>query len=92
MVEFEGKYLVQSCAIARYFARRNNLFGDTVEEELQIDILFEGTRDFFNNNFLLHGFAGWDDQVDKIRRDALPKYLPSFEKVKIFSLIILILC
>ena len=79
MVEYEGKYLVQSCSIVRFFAKRAGLLGSGEDEEFKIDTIFEGTRDFHNNYFLIHGFNGWN--LDKIVHEALPKYLPIFEKV-----------
>ena len=58
MIEWNGKCLVQSCAIARMFAKRGDLLGSNEEEATQIDILFSGTRDFYDNYFLLYGFQG----------------------------------
>ena len=81
MMEWNGKVLVQSCAIARMMAKKGNLLGLNDEEELQIDILFAGTRDFFDKYFVLYGFQGWDDFLQKCKTEGCPRYLPAFEKV-----------
>ena len=40
------------------FAKRGNLLGSSEDEATQIDILFSGTRDFYDTYFLLYGFQG----------------------------------
>jgi len=64
MIEWNGKCLVQSCAIARMFAKRGDLLGSNEEEATQIDILFCGTRDFYDTYFLLYGFQGFFSMIN----------------------------
>ncbi len=48
---------------------------------LRIDILYEGTRDFYFGSFYGYGFNGWDDYLQKAKKTGMPKYLPIFNKV-----------
>lgn len=61
-----------------FFFKENNhcLF----DFDSRIDCLFEGSRDFLSF-FMDYGFAGYKDYLDKAKENALPKYLPIFEKV-----------
>jgi len=80
LLEIDGKKLVQSHAILRYIARKYNLYGKNDDEKVQIDILTEGTRDFLGFFAL---FSKMDDAkvLDDIRKKALPRYMPVFEKI-----------
>nr|AYN44471.1 glutathione S-transferase A1/2-2 [Brachionus calyciflorus] len=80
LVEYEGNNLVQSCSTARYFAAKGDLLGSNEQEKLNIDILFEGTRDF-NSAFMSYGFAGFKEVLDNGKQTAIPKYLPVFNSI-----------
>ncbi|CAF0993831.1 unnamed protein product [Brachionus calyciflorus] len=80
LVEYEGNNLVQSCSTARYFAAKGDLLGANEQEKLNVDILFEGTRDF-NSAFMSYGFAGFTEVLDNAKKTAIPKYLPVFNSV-----------
>jgi len=80
LLEMDGKNLVQSAAILRHIARKYNLYGKDADEKLQVDILTDGTRDFLG---FFMGFAFADDAklLDDIRKKALPRYMPVYEKI-----------
>jgi len=83
LLEIDGNKLVQSGAILRHIARKYNLFGKNEDEKVQIDMLTEGTRDFLS---AFGGFAFGGDEndaklLDDIRKKALPRYMPVFEKI-----------
>ena len=80
LVEFEGKLMVQSGSITRFFAKRGHLLGENDDEAFKIDCLFEGTRDL-NMTFMPYGFQGWEEVLDKARKVDLPKYLPVYNRV-----------
>ncbi len=81
MVEWNGRVLVQSNAIAKYFARLGHVFGENEDETNQIEILYDGTRDFYDEYFLFYGFKGWDEYLEQAKKKGLPRYFPAFEKV-----------
>jgi len=80
LLEMDGKNLVQSAAILRHIARKYNLYGKDEDEKVQIDMLTEGTRDFLS---FFGGFAFADDTklYDDIRKKAIPRYMPVYEKI-----------
>ena len=44
-------------------------------------VLLNTNPDFFDKYFVLYGFQGWDDFLQKCKTEGCPRYLPAFEKV-----------
>jgi len=79
-LEIDGKRLVQSSAIVRHLARKYNLYGKNDDEKVLIDILAEGNRDFLDF-FMSFEFKDQAIILDDIRKKALPRYMPVYEKI-----------
>ncbi|KAF7668796.1 hypothetical protein LDENG_00287180 [Lucifuga dentata] len=76
-LEDGDRKIVQSNAIMRYIARKNNMCGETEEEQIRVDILENQAADF-RNAFVIMCYTDFD----KIK----PEYLKSLpEKLKDFS-------
>ncbi|GFO20595.1 glutathione s-transferase-like protein [Plakobranchus ocellatus] len=80
LLEIDGKNLIQSGSTARYLGRKAGLCGKNEDEAVQIDMLFEGGRDFFTP-ILAVGFRPEADVLAEVKSKSLPKYMPLFEKV-----------
>jgi glutathione S-transferase len=78
-VEYEGKELVQTNAIAHFFAAKGKLMGSNVDEEYKINALYDGTRDLYGF-FLSAGFDAECEEKAKTNPKALPRYLPVFNR------------
>ncbi|GFS22373.1 glutathione S-transferase alpha [Elysia marginata] len=80
LLEIDGKNLTQSNSCARYVARKASLCGKNEDEAVQIDMLYEGGRDFLTP-FLPMVFKSEADVLAGAKEKTLPKYMPLFEKV-----------
>ncbi|XP_070570611.1 glutathione S-transferase A4-like [Ptychodera flava] len=81
MLEIDGMKIVQSQAIIRYIAKKHGLAGATPQENLRVDILNEGAREFLWD-FILIGFTSNDEEhYEKIKTQTFPRYLPIYEKI-----------
>lgn len=79
MLKIEGQKLFQTNAIVRHAARKGKLLGEKEPEITQIDILYEGSRDF------MQGFSGIGFVLDESKvaeiKPSVAKYLTIFNKV-----------
>ncbi|XP_022081685.1 uncharacterized protein LOC110974392 [Acanthaster planci] len=84
-LEIDGLKLVQSSAIARYVAHKYKMTGKTPEEQAMVDMMFEGSRDFYRLGFATAAFKDTEEEkqqtLELIKREANNRYLPAFEKV-----------
>ncbi|XP_006816610.2 glutathione S-transferase 3-like [Saccoglossus kowalevskii] len=81
LLEIDGLKLVQRDAIIRYIARKYGLYGNTLDEQTKVDVLYEGAKDFLFS-FMSFGFYGDDEKVmENIKSKTLPRYLPIFERL-----------
>ncbi|GFO11502.1 glutathione s-transferase alpha [Plakobranchus ocellatus] len=80
LLEIDGRNLVQSGAIVRYLGRKGGLCGKNEDETVQIDMLYEGGRDFMSS-VLPIGFRPEAEVLAEAKSKFLPKYMPLFEKV-----------
>jgi len=74
-----GLKLVQTNAILRYIARKNNLCGTTDAEKAHVDICADAVMDFRNGFVRLCYNPRYADMVDAYRKD-LPSKLKPFEE------------
>ena len=77
LLEIDGLKLVQSGAIARYIARKYNLYGKSTADQVHCDMLADGIKD------ILEKLAGYPFQTDKEAfktqiRPLIPRYLNCF--------------
>jgi len=81
LLEIDGKQLVQTGPIIRYIARKDGtLCGKSADDQVTVDMLYEGGRDFTNGG-LPFVFQPEATVLDNIKKNVLPKYMPLFEKV-----------
>lgn len=77
LLEIDGLKLVQSSAIVRYIARRYNLYGKNLLDQIHCDMLADGIKD------LLKKMVGYPYQTDKESwrvqvSPLIPQYFSSF--------------
>jgi len=67
ILEVDGVKMVQSCAIARFIARKHHLAGANPIEEAQVDCMADGFKDFMNEArdwyIVAFGFAQGDKEA-----------------------------
>jgi len=80
LLEIDGLKLVQSNAVTRYVASRSNMYSTDPKDQVRIDSLYDGTRDFMTV-FMAPIFRMSEEEMKKQAEEAFPKYLPVFEKV-----------
>ena len=49
LLEFEGQVYAQSLAIARFLAKKYDLYGDTPEAQLKADMVVDYVAEFFQS-------------------------------------------
>ena len=77
LLEIDGLKLVQSITIARYLARKYNLYGKTLEEGALADMIVDGVVDFNS----ARSAAKTDEQKEVLAKETIPKWLGYFEKL-----------
>ncbi|XP_077863523.1 glutathione S-transferase A4-like isoform X2 [Saccoglossus kowalevskii] len=80
MLEIDGMKLVQTNAIIRYIARKYAMYGKTLEQKTRIDVLYDGARDFIMKFVYIGWNKGKEDDSKSVKENAVPRYLPVFEK------------
>ncbi|RUS74747.1 hypothetical protein EGW08_017498 [Elysia chlorotica] len=80
LLEIDGKFLTQSNACVRYVGRKAGLCGKNDDEAAQIDMLYEGGRDFMTP-FLPIVFKPEAEVLETIKSKTMPRYMPIFDKV-----------
>lgn len=78
LLKIDGQSFVQTQAIVRHVARKGKLLGDKEPEMTKIDVLYEGSRDFFMV-FLYIGFTIEESKVADIK-PSVDKYLTFFNR------------
>jgi len=77
LLEVDGLRLAQSLTIARYLARKYDLYGKTLEEGALADMFVDGIADLN----AARGSAQTDEAKAKFVSEVLPKWLGLFEKI-----------
>nr|WBV74678.1 glutathione S-transferase [Mytilus galloprovincialis] len=80
LLEIDGLELVQTGAIARYLARKYNMYGSNDQEAVKVDMYYEGSRDFYSV-FIAMVFTDENECLKKAKEVMVPKYLPVYEKI-----------
>ncbi|CAG2194335.1 GST [Mytilus edulis] len=79
LLEIDGLELVQTGAIARYLARKYNMYGSNDQEAVKVDMYYEGSRDFYSV-FIAMVFTDENECLKKAKEVMVPKYFPVYEK------------
>jgi len=77
VLEIDNWKLAETGAIERYIARKCNLYGTTVEEQAQIDMVVEGCKDVIENWVRTNFHSKDTEKADKIKAfyaDEVPKW------------------
>ncbi|XP_063403280.1 glutathione S-transferase A4-like [Mytilus trossulus] len=80
LLEIDGLELIQTGAIARYLARKYNMYGSTDQEAVKVDMYYEGSRDFYSV-FIYMVFTDENELLKKAKEVTVPKYFPVYEKI-----------
>jgi len=78
----ETVQIPQSQAIVRYLAHKHNLYGSSIAESAEIDVILEGIIDFINNFFKTLFSAEFKAGDKKPLNDIVEKTLTQFEGLK----------
>jgi len=83
LLEMDGVSIVQSHSIARYLARKHNLYGSSNEEAAKIDQVLDGFIDLRNRFFLVREAspAEKDAKMEEFKTKTVPHWFGLFEKV-----------
>jgi glutathione S-transferase len=78
-IEIDGKVLCQSGAITRHFARVGGIIGESDDDKLRVDMLYEGARDFYST-FLPIGFKPIEEVIEAAKSKVIPTFFAAFSK------------
>jgi len=78
----ETVQIPQTQAIVRYLGRKHNLYGSSLAENAQIDVVLEGIVDFFNNMFKMLYTPEFKGGDRKALHDAVNTTLTQLEALK----------
>mmetsp|Transcript_223 Transcript_223/g.242 ORF Transcript_223/g.242 Transcript_223/m.242 type:complete len:237 (+) Transcript_223:29-739(+) len=80
-IEIDGKHYVQSGAIVRHIARSARLYGETHEDALMIDMVYEGAQDFSSKLGRVKYGGKWEEEKDDYFNNVAPKWLGFLENL-----------